>query len=804
MTRRRFLGWVVAAPTLVTAADLLGVGAVAAGPRRAAAAGVPSVAQVAEYYDLLDLLRDSQLATSQLIAVEVSPDGTVGFALHRTEVGQGLTTTIAMLIADEMGVRLEDVKIRLARNRPELLFNQITGGSHSTHSLYTPVRVAAAIARERLLQAAALKVGGEAWRFELVDSIVRGPNGETLGIGELATAAAGALTEQLDVVLREPTERTLIGTRQRRIDARAIVTGAQKYVHDLGPADGVPRDALPTMVARPPTIGGTVAHFANPDQIRAMPGVTDVAVIPSGVAVRAATFGQCIDAIQAMQITWNDGPAAGLDDAAIQEELRTWELPTVLPEVNRLLDQLGLGSLVGGLLGGLAPRIDAHTYTFAFQSNSPLEPNGAIAAVTGGRAEIWAPLKNPNVSAARIAQALGLVPGSVTVHVTQAGGSFGRALFWDAALEAALASKAFGKPVRLMWHRADEFRHGRVHPASRSTIATISHPTAGVLFYAQHHTSVQTDFTHGFGDLITATVADLPPDVRSLLGNLAPDLPGAGDIGFSQTVFALTQYVPYNFGVAEQLINETNTKFRTSSMRNIYSPNVVTARELTIDRLCAVHGHDRYRFRLGTLKDQRSKAVLAKVAEVGQWGRPLPPGVAQGIAFHSEYKSRVACLVEVDARPETVNRAVPHAYTGPRVTRAVVAVDVGLPINPQGLEAQMLGGLSDGIANALTFALHLDDGRFLEASWDQSFYTRQWNTPLDVQVIVMPPTSDVPGGAGELGVAAPMAATACAYAAATGTWPTHFPINHGEVPFTPVPTTPSVPQSPTDGLAIFE
>src|SRR5690606_34405013 len=121
--------------------------------------------------------------------------------------------------------------------------------------------------------------------------IVRGPNGESFGIGELATAAAGALTEQFEVALREPTERTLVGTRQRRIDARSIVTGAQKYVHDLAAADGVPADALPTMVARPPTIGGAVARFANADAIRAMPGVTDVAVIPSGVAVRAATFG---------------------------------------------------------------------------------------------------------------------------------------------------------------------------------------------------------------------------------------------------------------------------------------------------------------------------------------------------------------------------------------------------------------------------------------------------------------------------------------------------------------------------------
>jgi isoquinoline 1-oxidoreductase beta subunit len=136
------------------------------------------------------------------------------------------------------------------------------------------------------------------------------------------------------------------------------------------------------------------------------------------------------------------------------------------------------------------------------------------------------------------------------------------------------------------------------------------------------------------------------------------------------------------------------------------------------------------------------------------------------------------------------------------VTKVVFAVDVGKTLNPRGLEAQMQGGIMDGIAQALTSSLHLHDGYFLEGSWDNYFYTREWNVPPAVTVIVMPDTSDSPGGAGEFGVAASMAATACAYARATGRMPTEFPINHHKSPahFEVIPTVPSTPQSPTNGL----
>jgi isoquinoline 1-oxidoreductase beta subunit len=340
-----------------------------------------------------------------------------------------------------------------------------------------------------------------------------------------------------------------------------------------------------------------------------------------------------------------------------------------------------------------------------------------------------------------------------------------------------------GKPVKLMWHRTDDFRHGRTHPMSYSRIRA-TYALGNVVSYEQLHTSVATDFSHGLGEILTATSAKLP----------------VGDLGFSETVFALSESVPYNFGVTTQLLNEVPLKFHTGSMRNIYSPNVVCARELVVDQLAAKMGKDPVAFRRSFFKNDRYRAVLDKVAEIGQWGNTMPKGTAQGVAFHAEYKSCTAVLVEIDCRPQTTGRKVRDGVAGPRVTKAVVVVDVGRPINPRGLEAQMLGCINDGIGLALTESLHIENGLPLEGSWDNFFYTRQWNTPTDVHIVVMPTTTGDPGGAGELGVASSIAAVACAYARATGTMPTSFPINHGTLSFEPLPRRPPIPESPTDGL----
>ncbi|MBL0747056.1 molybdopterin cofactor-binding domain-containing protein [Nocardioides baculatus] len=756
--RRRFVGYVIGGATLVAAADLVL-------DTPAASAEVPTLPQPAELYDLNDMLTDAARPTANLITVTINEDGTAGFELPRAEVGQGITTSTAMLIAEELDLPVDRVRVTLAPARPELLFNQLTGGSNTTIATYTPIRVAAAVARAALLDAAAIVLGDTVAGLVAKGGVITARDGSSVTYGDLAVKAAGSVgSRAVEVELKSEAEFSVIGTPTNRVDALAAVTGQKEFTTDLA----VP-DALPTMVCRAPTLNGTPVSVRNQAQVEAMPGVTHVAQVSTGVAVRAATFGQCIDAVRALDVVWKAGPVAGESDATILRKVRAAQLP--MPK----LPDTPLAQTVSG------------DFTFWFRSNSPMDTNSAIADVRPDGATIWAGLKSPIVAQQRIAEKLGMSQDKVKVNVVTAGGSFGRRLFFDGALEAAEISQEMGAPVKLMWHRADDARVGRTHPLGTCRVqATVS--GTNVLAFNQSLTCVETDFRHGLGEIITAAAADLPA--------------GVGNLGFAETIFALTQEVPYDFGAVTQTLVETDDRFNTGSMRNIYSPDVRVASELVVDRLAAKMKMDPYQFRRKFQRNERLLTVLDTVAQAGEWGRSMPAGTAQGIAIHKEYKGVSACLVEIDTRPATTGRQIRDAVTGPRVTRVTFAIDVGLAINPRGLEAQMQGGINDGIALALTSSLHLRDGHFLEASWDNYFYTRQWNTPPDVRVIVVPSEEKVPGGAGEAGVAATFAAVACAYARATGTMPTQFPINHDQLSFEPKSFVPPVPQSPDNGLEL--
>lgn len=763
--RRQFLGYLLAAPTLVVATKLIGD---VVDPPKAAAAGLPSNPLLADYYDLSDLLKDSARPTANLITVEVRKDGTVHHASPVSENGQGITTVLAMVIAEEMDVPLSKVSVTCADARPELLFNQLTGGSNNLHTKGEPLRIAAAIAREQMLNTAAKQWGVSRDELSVTDGVVRDRSGRSTDYGSLAEAAAALKDTQVEMPLLKPrSEYKIIGTPQRRLDARDIVTGRKQFVGDLKV-----KNALPTMVYRGPNIRSTVKSFSNEDQIRKMPGVTDVGVITSGVAVRAQTFGQCIDAIREMKVSFNDGPVAKESDETVLEKLKaaTIPMPPAVP-------------------GAKVIEFDFVNY---FSSNTPLETGFAVADVREDSAEIWYPSKIPIIAAQEIAVLLGLPQNAVKFHVTEGGGSFGRRLFHDPATDAAEASKLFGKPVRLMWHRTDDFRHGRAHPMALSRVRA-TYVGDNVLSLLQHHTSVETDFGHGLGEIISGTAS------KQDLGNYS----------VAQAIYALTAKTFYNFGVQDSLLNEIPLEFWTGSMRNVYSPNTRTAQELMVDQLAKAMGKDPLEFRLAYAKKDYHP-VLEKAAELGDWGKKMPKGTAQGISIADEYKHRICTIVEIDCRPETVNRKVTpepeEGYvTGPRVTKATVVVESAHVYNPLGFEAMMIGGTNDGIAQALTFSTHIKDGLPLEGSWDNSFYTRQWNTPREINVHFLPNTFDekrITGGAGELAVAPAMASTACAYGRAVGKMPTYFPINHKDpLAFDPVfPSTPPVPQSHTDGL----
>ncbi|MHB1720855.1 MAG: xanthine dehydrogenase family protein molybdopterin-binding subunit [Acidimicrobiales bacterium] len=754
-TRRQFLGYAIAAPFLVVAADAVGSGSAPAGSSQAleaavalpAPAGFPSLPQPADILDLGDLLILAGLPTANLLYLQVASDGTVNFVLPRAENGQGLVTAMAMVIADEMEVALSDVVVTLAPAEPKLLFNQLTGSSNSVRSLWDPVRTAAAAARGRLLSAAADLLDEPIGSLTVLDGVVSAPSGKSITYGQLTSMAAVSQSIAVQATPKDPSQYRIIGTPQPQLANLDIVTGRQRYAMDID----VP-GALPTMVRRAPTIKGTLVSFDNPDAVRAMPGIVDVAVFAFGVAVVGNTFGQVIDAIDMVEATWAPGPVAGENDGTVRAQL------VAAPTVPFLVPPL-LGTAVQA------------TFDWAPVNHAPMETNVAVADVRTDRATVWAPLQTPIAALQAIAGALGMSEDRVTVNVLRGGGSFGRTLFFDAALESAMISKAVGRPVKLMWHRTNDMRHGRGHPQAHHRLQAV-HLAGEVLSFEHRVTSVITNVSAGLGEALTAEADKLPP----------------GKLTFGQTLFETTITCPYNFGVVSQLLTEVPLAFNTDSWRSVFSYNTRGAEEIFIDKVAASMGRDPVEFRLAHMSDDRQRAVLEKVADVGNWGRVMPAGTAQGVGFHQEFRSYTACLVEIDVT----------ARAEPRVTKAVVAIDVGLPINPSSLEGQMLGGLTDAISLVLTMGNHIEEGLPIESGWAHFRYARQGDTPPEVTVIVMPPVSDRPGGAGELGVPAAVGAIGNAYARATGSVPTSFPVSF-TIDWTPPPPGP-VPKSPLQPL----
>src|SRR5690606_32193440 len=288
ITRRRLLAYAAATPTLSVVVKLADA---VVGPGGAPPAG----AQVAGIVDFTDALTLAAAPTQHLLVVEVTEENRVVARLPRAEVGQGITTAVAQIVADEIGARLEDTDVVLEDARPELLWNQLTGGSNTVHALYTPLRVAAAGARARLITAAARRWGVSASGLVTADTTVTGPGGRSATFGELSAAAASVTVPAVPAVPKDPSQHTLIGQPTTRIDARDIVTGKARYTQDLP----IP-DALTCVVARPPTLGGTV-RSVDDRAARAVPGVVDVVRIPTGVAVVAETFDQALAARDAQR-----------------------------------------------------------------------------------------------------------------------------------------------------------------------------------------------------------------------------------------------------------------------------------------------------------------------------------------------------------------------------------------------------------------------------------------------------------------------------------------------------------------------
>ncbi|RKH18962.1 xanthine dehydrogenase family protein molybdopterin-binding subunit [Corallococcus sp. CA047B] len=700
MDRRRFLTWVVASPTLMIAARL----GLDLPPAAAAEAPV------------------TEAATPLSLLLALQSDGRVVTTLPRTEMGQGITTAVAMLVAEELDLALSAVDVRSADADPRWLI-QLTGLSTTMRYLSGPLRAAAADARARLITAAAHRWRVLALTLTTANGEVRAPDGRRVGYGELAGEAARVLLPEVLPLPKSPSQYTLVGQPTGRIDARDIVTGKARYALDLD----VP-GAMPTVVARPPTLRGQVQSF-DAFAARAMPGVVGVVPLPSGVAVVAETFAQAFAARDALRITWAPGPASTLSDNDIRA---------------RLVGAIGPRPLSPLLtMRTLEARFD-----FPYLAHAPMETQSCVARVQGSHAEVWSGAQDPKYAQREVARALGweLTPQNVTVHTVRAGGGFGRRFFPEAPVEAALVSRAIGRPVKLMWSRNDDMRHGHYRPASHHRI--LAHlGLGGSILGWNHRAAIPTvEFPHGFGDVVTALVGEVLPDVTSAV------------------FFGLTQHVPYRFGLVTQQLSEVPIPIPTASFRSVFTSQVGVANEVFVDQLAREIQVDPVALRRSRLTSSRLRAVLDKVVSEGRWGRALPAGVAQGVAVLEEWDSAIAHLVEVDV-----------TGAAPRVLRVVIAADVGLPINPKGIEAQLQGAAVDAMSTTLSAGLHIDAGAVREGSFADYRWLRMKHVPAEIQVHLVR-SDDRVGGVGELGYPSAAAALANAIARASGVMPTRFPI----------------------------
>lgn len=446
-SRRRFMVYSLAATTLIVAAPIGCDSSSAEGAESADASGRPGVVVTGD--------------DDEMLVLEVTAANRVVVRLPRVEVGQGVTTAVAMMIAEELDARLADVDIPLADARTK--GSQFTGGSNSVSSLYGPARALAATARARLVTAAARQWRLPARTLRTRNTMVVAPDGRTATFGSLTEAAAQVTRPAVSSKPKPPSRHKVIGKPTTRIDARDIITGKAQYAGDLK----VP-GAKPTVVARPPTLGGKIRAVED-RAARALPGVRAIVRVAGGVAVVADTFHHAFQARDALRITWAPGPLAALSDTAIRSRLRAAVPP--------------LGAVPSG-----STQVTGE-FEFAFVGHAPMEVLTVVADVRADRAELWFSTQTPMDARDSIASAVGLPASKVKVHVMRGGGSFGRRLNHDFAVEAALVSKAARRPVKLMWSRGDDLRHGRMRPATHHRIRA-SHKGGRVVAFVHATSSV--------------------------------------------------------------------------------------------------------------------------------------------------------------------------------------------------------------------------------------------------------------------------------------------------------------------------
>lgn len=651
--------------------------------------------------------------------LQIDPEGKITIWVSKSEMGQGVQTSLPMLVAEELEADWSAVRIQQADLNPKY-GDQGTGGSTSIRTMYLPLRKAGATGREMLIAAAAETWGVEKSTCRAENSmVIHSASGRKLAYGALVERAS-KLPVPTDVRLKDPKEFRIIGKKIPRLDAPAKVDGKAVFGLDVR----VPGMLYATL-ARCPVFGGKVARF-DAAKAKAIQGVRDVVQVRDGIAVIAENTWLAMEGRRALEIKWDEGPNAALSSS---------EITKMFAERSK---QPGLVARKEGdadaALGSASRKIDA-VYEFPYLAHATMEPMNCTADVRKDRCEIWAPTQVADWGQQMVAGVIGLKPKDITVHVTLLGGGFGRRAEPDFMVQAAEISRAAGAPVMLVWTREDDMQHDFYRPASYQILRAGLDAKGNLL--AWHH--------HILGPSIDA---QMNPKFKGL------------DKGAVDVADSLPYAIP---NIHVDFLN-VSIPVPVGWWRSVWASQHGYANECFVDEIAAAAGKDPYEFRIQLLASKpRYKALLQLVATKAGWGKPLPKGWGRGIAIVNSFGSYVAQVAEVSLE-----------HGGVRVHRVVCAVDCGRYVNPDIIEAQMQSAIAMGLTAALKGEITIEKGAAKQTNFDGYEMLTIDQMPV-IEVHIMP-SPENPGGIGEPGLPPIAPAVANALCAATGTRIRKLPI----------------------------
>ena len=671
--------------------------------------------------------------------VVIQPDDTVIIRIARSEMGQGTLTGLAQMVAEELECDWSRVTTEyptpgqsLARDRVWGSFS--TGGSQGIRGSHDYVRKGGAVAREMLIEAAAEGWGVRKEECGAAASVItHRPSGRTTTYGKVAAAAAGLFPPE-QVTLKEPKDWKLIGKPVKRLDTLDKLTGKQVFGADL---------KLPGMlnasIRACPTFGGKLKAF-DESKVRTLPGVRAVLrVDDNAVAVVADTWWQAKTALDQLPVTWDKGPNAKVDSAAIERML----------EEGLTAEEAFVGNQAGdakAALKGAAKTVEA-VYAYPYQNHATMEPMNATARWTPERCEVWCPTQNGEAALEATAEAAGLPPTKCDVYKIHLGGGFGRrGAFHDFVKQAvAIARQLPGTPVKLLWTREEDMQHGHYHPITKCKLV-------GALDDKGELTGLQVRIS---GQSILASVN--PQWMKNGMDTftfqcLLPD----GDHAISYTVpNLLVEHAMRNPPVPPGFWRGVNVNQNTIYM------------ECFMDELAHAAGKDPLEFRRKLMaKHPKALAVLNAVADKAGWDKPAAKGVHRGLAVCKAFASYVAACAEVSV----------DAQGRLKIHRIVAATDPGYAVNPQQIEAQVEGSFVFGLSALLYGECTLKDGAVQQANFND-YPSMLIDEMPEVETIIMP-SGGFWGGIGEPTIAVAAPAVLNAIFAATGKRVRRFPLKN--------------------------